>query len=74
MLFRSTLETEEGSAYGAALLALVGTGEYTSINELCNVAVRETASVEPRVAEQQVYANGHRVYQELYPATKVLSS
>ena len=26
-----TLETQEGSAYGAALLALVGTGEYSSV-------------------------------------------
>src|SRR5580700_362642 len=30
-----TLETQEGSAYGAALLALAGTGEYGSVPEVC---------------------------------------
>src|SRR5579875_853873 len=31
----ATLATQEGSAYGAALLALVGTGAYTNAAELC---------------------------------------
>ena len=40
-----TLETQEGSAYGAALLALAGTGEYASVPEVCRAAIRETESV-----------------------------
>jgi xylulokinase len=36
-----TLETQEGSAYGAALLALAGTGEYASVPEVCRAAIRE---------------------------------
>ena len=42
-----TLETQEGSAYGAALLALAGTGEYGSVPEVCRAAIRETDSVSP---------------------------
>jgi xylulokinase len=62
------LETQEGSAYGAALLALVGTGTAGSVGEVCRAAIREVESVEPRPAERAVYASGHRAYQSLYPA------
>ena len=36
-----TLETQEGSAYGAALLAVVGTGAYGTVEECCRVAIRK---------------------------------
>jgi len=65
-----TLETQEGSAYGAALLALVGTGAYQSVPEVCRAVIRETASVEPKPADAAFYANAHRVYQSMYPALK----
>jgi xylulokinase len=65
-----TLETQEGSAYGAALLALAGTGEYASVPEVCRAAIREVESIAPRAAEAAWYARGHRVYQSLYPALK----
>jgi xylulokinase len=65
-----TLETQEGSAYGAALLALAGTGEYASVPEVCRAAIRETESVSPSAAEAAFYEKGHRVYQALYPALK----
>jgi xylulokinase len=65
-----TLETQEGSAYGAALLALAGTGEYASVPEVCRAAVRETESVDPRAAEAAFYQKAHGVYQALYPALK----
>ena len=66
------LETEEGSAYGAALLSLVGTGRYASVLEVCDAAVRETSSLTPRSEEVSIYARGHKIYQALYPAIKVV--
>jgi xylulokinase len=66
------LETEEGSAYGAALLAMVGTGQYASVLEVCRETIRESASLEPRPQEAAVYAQGHEIYQALYPALKVI--
>jgi xylulokinase len=66
----AVLENQEGSAYGAALLALVGTGEYASVVDVCDAAIREVRSIEPRPVEQKVYAAGHRIYQSLYPALK----
>src|SRR3954470_20625301 len=44
----STLETQEGSAYGAALLALIGTGEYGSARELCDRAIKESLVKDPQ--------------------------
>ncbi|MEK7406195.1 MAG: xylulokinase [Acidobacteriota bacterium] len=64
------LETQEGSAYGAALLALVGTGAYGSVPEVCRAAIREVDSVSPRPDESRLYAKGHAVYQALYPALR----
>lgn len=65
-----TLETQEGSAYGAALLAVTGTGAYGSIEECCRVAIREVDQVSPRIAESADYASRHKVYQAIYPALK----
>jgi xylulokinase len=67
-----TLATQEGSAYGAALLALVGTGAYASVPEVCRAAIRESDSVSPRPAEAQFYTRAHGIYQALYPALRPL--
>jgi xylulokinase len=68
-----TLETQEGSAYGAALLALAGTGAYGSVPEVCRETIRETASVCPVEADAAYYAKAHRVYQSMYPALAPIS-
>jgi xylulokinase len=65
-----TLESQEGSAYGAALLSLVGTRVYATVPEACRAAVRETERVIHRSYEAEQYARGHQVYQALYPALK----
>jgi xylulokinase len=64
------LETQEGSAYGAALLALAGTGAYGSVPEVCRAAIREVDSEQPRPADAAFYARAHKIYQGLYPALK----
>ncbi len=65
----ATLETQEGSAFGAALLAMAGTGAFPSVAEACAAAVREVDVAEPGPAAA-VYAQGHRTYRALYPALK----
>jgi xylulokinase len=66
-----TLASQEGSALGAALLAMVGTGEYSSVPEVCGAVIREEARVEPG-AGVPAYARGHKVYQSLYAALQPL--
>ncbi len=69
-----TLASQEGSAYGAALLALVGTGVYASVPEACRAVIREVESVLPRPHESQLYRRGHEVYRTLYPTLKPVYS
>ena len=64
-----TLETQEGSAYGAALLAAVGTGEFSNVPEACDATIREVSTTVPGV-DAALYAKTHRVYQSIYPALK----
>ncbi len=68
----TVLETQEGSAYGAALLALVGTGRYASVPDVCRTAVREVDSVSPDPAAAETYRRGHNMYRALYPALRPL--
>jgi xylulokinase len=66
------LETQEGSAYGAAVLGLVGTGEYGSVPEACRATIREVQSTSPQADKVAVYKRGHEVFKALYPALKPL--
>ena len=70
----ATLENTEGSAYGAALLAVAGTGEYASIEELCDVAIREVDCLIPGVHESAAYERGYEVFTVLYPTLKPVYS
>jgi len=64
------LDNQEGSAYGAALLAMVGTGEFSTVPEACAATIREAESVMPRTAESKIYAKGYETYRALYPALR----
>jgi xylulokinase len=64
------LAWEEGSAYGAAILSLVGTGAYGTVPEACRAVIRERGSVMPRPHESQLYRRGHEVYRALYPSLR----
>jgi xylulokinase len=65
-----TIETQEGSAYGAALLALAASGEFGSVPEVCRMAIHEKESVAPQPAAAEYYRRGHGIYQSLYPALR----
>jgi sugar (pentulose or hexulose) kinase len=67
----ATLASHEGSAYGAALLAMAGTGEFASVPELCEALIKEDAQLEPG-PDAAVYARGHQIYKAAYPALKQL--
>ncbi len=62
-----TLETDEGPAFGAAILAGVGLGVWASVQEACGQAVRTKSVVEP---SGQNYRQAYMRYQTLYPAVK----
>ncbi len=65
-----TLATQEGSAYGAALLAMVGTREYASASEVCRTVIHEVDAKVPQPASAAAYEERYRVYQSLYGALR----
>jgi xylulokinase len=67
-----TLESQEGSAYGAALLAMVGTGAFGSVPEACRAVIHEKAIARPGPAAASAYQRGHQIYSALYPALQQL--
>jgi xylulokinase len=66
----ATLHTQEGSAYGVALLAMVGTGHYGSVTQACGAAIREKDRLSPDLRASAVYRESYPVFQRLYPALK----
>ena len=66
----ATLQTQEGSAYGAALLAMVGTGAFGSVEEACRTVIVERARNQPDKALEALYGASYRLFRELYPALK----
>ena len=63
----ATVATAEGAAFGAGLLAAVGTGWFTSTQEAAQAVVDVTPVAEPG-PDQELYADTHRRYAGLYPA------
>ena len=66
----ATLETQEGSAYGAALLGMVGSGHHGSVREACATSVRERERVVPEAASSRQYQKRYEVFKTLYPALR----
>jgi xylulokinase len=67
----ATVNTAEGAAYGAALLAAVGAGWFATVESAAEALVTATPMASPGPAEP-VYAERHALYRELYPALKGL--
>ena len=65
-----TINSTEGPAYGAALLAAVGAGFYDSIEEACRTAIRIVERTEPMAGNTALYEDYYGIYRDLYPALK----
>jgi xylulokinase len=61
---------DEGSAYGAALLAGVADGTFASAEEAVATCVRVRDTVEPNPAWARRYVGGYARYRALYPAIR----
>ena len=65
-----TVNTTEGGAFGAALLAGVGAGAWSDVPGACKEAIKITGSIKPDPAQAEVYRKTYQLYRELYPALK----
>ncbi len=65
-------ETDEGSAYGAALLGGVAAGVFRDVHEAVATCVRLFDVIEPDPEWSAAYEHGYRRFRRLYPALRPL--
>jgi xylulokinase len=65
-----SVNTTEGAAYGAAILAGVGTGAWPDVDSACGALIRIVERVSPGTDHRPVYAAMYEQYRELYPALR----
>ena len=65
-----TMNVEEGPAAGAAILAAVGAGFFSSVEEGCDAWLKVTECIEPDTRTSKIYDDYYESFKELYPALK----
>lgn len=63
-----TVNTTEGAAYGAALLAGVGSGHWPDVESACAATIAIGEHDRPNAADVSIYDRAYEVYRQLYPA------
>lgn len=66
----STLCVEEGPAYGAAILAMVGAGEYEDVERATSAIVQVKETVYPDAVLTAAYDKKYQIFKQAYPALK----
>jgi xylulokinase len=64
-----TVNTAEGAAHGAAILAATGTGVFPDVPAACEAIIRATSHTLPG-ATRSTYRKLYPLYRELYPALR----
>lgn len=67
------VEAEEGAAYGAALLAGVGSRRWSSVDEACAEVVRVASEVEPDKQAAELMNSRYEKFRKLYPALRTIT-
>ncbi len=65
-------QTEEGPGYGAAMLAMVGCGEYDSAADCAAALVRTTETIEPDPEISARYEAQYQKFRKIYPSVRNL--
>ncbi len=65
-----TTNCEEGAAYGVALLAAVGAGEFKNIEEACAATIRVESETPTDRKAKHYYDRAFPIYQQLYQSQK----
>jgi len=65
-----TINSSEGPALGAALLAGVGTGVYKSVREACDAAIDVKSKQEANADLYKKYNDYYKIYKQLYKSLK----
>jgi len=68
------LQAEEGAAYGAAILAGVGSGCWKTVDEACDRAVQVAKTVVPNRENSAAMQRAYLTYRLIYPALRTIFS
>ena len=66
------VESEEGPALGAAILAAVGCGAYPDVETAASRIVKVIDTVEPQADLVCKYEKKYQIFRKIYPAVKAL--
>lgn len=66
------VESEEGPAYGGAILAAVGCGEYPDVDTAVAKLIKVTNSIEPEAELVEKYEKKYQKFKRIYPTVKEL--
>ena len=64
------INIDEGPAFGVALLAGVGSGVFSSIEEACHSTIEIRSTTPPSSVNRDTYRKYHSIYQKLYAHLK----
>ncbi|MBQ7715466.1 MAG: xylulokinase [Clostridia bacterium] len=64
------LQTEQGPGLGGAILAMVGCGEYESVETAADAIAKVADCIEPDPANYTYYEKKYEIFRRLYPAVK----
>jgi len=67
-----TLKTEEGPSFGAAILAMVGAGQYANASEATKAIVEIKETILPDPERVALYAKQYETFHKIYPLLKQL--
>ena len=65
-------KTEQGPSYGAAMLSMVGAGEYATVEDAARAIVGVLETVTPKHPEK--YEKKYAIFKKLYPAIKAATN
>jgi xylulokinase len=65
-----TVNVVEGAAFGAALLAAVGSGLWSDVAAACNQVIKVSGTTPPDALQAAKYGGLYSLYRDLYPALK----
>ena len=66
------VNSDDGPAYGAAILATVGYGLFESVDEVCNTFIKITDTIHPREDSVLFYDEKYNKFRKIYPNVKDL--
>jgi xylulokinase len=69
-----TIEAEEGAAFGAAILAGVGAGNWKTVDEACERTIKTAKQVEPDSDSAKILQKNYEAYKLLYNALRPVTA